>query len=126
MSEAVTMTAIKKAVIIGGGIAGPATALALCKAGIESAVFESYDSRADGVGGVLMVAPNGLNTLALLGVDVSGIGQPIQRQVMTDGTGKRWFEFGGLPDLPASRLMTRSDLGLALGEEAAAQRIRVE
>jgi len=98
------MTSIKNAVIIGGGVAGPATALALWKAGIPSAVYEEYGNTADGVGGVLAVAPNGLNALDIIGVDIGALGQPIQRQVMTDGAGKRWFEFDGLPGLPASRV----------------------
>jgi 2-polyprenyl-6-methoxyphenol hydroxylase-like FAD-dependent oxidoreductase len=97
------MMSTRKAVIIGGGIAGPAAALALRKAGISSAVYEAYGNTADGVGGVLSVAPNGLNALAVVGVDTGALGQPIQRQVMMDGNGKRWFEFDGLPGLPASR-----------------------
>ena len=98
------MMSIKNAVIIGGGVAGPATALALLKAGIPSTVYEEYGSTADGVGGVLAVAPNGLNALGVIGVDIGALGQPIRRQVMTDGNGKRWFEFDGLPGLPASRV----------------------
>ncbi len=116
----------KKAVIIGGGVAGPAIALALQKAGIESTVYEAYPTPADGVGGSLMVAPNGLNALALLGIDMSAIGQPIQRQVMADGSGKPWFEFGGLPGLPASRVMWRSELCRAILDRALASGIRVE
>ena len=99
------MMSTRKAVIIGGGIAGPAAALALRKAGISSTVYEAYGSTADGVGGVLSVAPNGLNALAVVGVDTGALGQPIQRQVMMDGNGKRWFEFDGLPGLPASRVI---------------------
>lgn len=120
------MTTIKKAVIIGGGVAGPATALALQKAGIESTVYEGYASGADGIGGILMVAPNGLNALAVIGVDTTELGQPIQRQVMTDGNGKRWFDFGGLPGLPASRVMWRAELCRAILDRAIASGITVE
>jgi 2-polyprenyl-6-methoxyphenol hydroxylase-like FAD-dependent oxidoreductase len=120
------MTTIKRAVIIGGGVAGPATALALRKAGVESAVYEAHADRADGIGATLMLAPNGLNALDVLGVNVRSIGQPIQHQVMADGSGKRWFEFSGLPHLPASRVMSRSELSRALGDEAAAQEIPIE
>jgi 2-polyprenyl-6-methoxyphenol hydroxylase-like FAD-dependent oxidoreductase len=73
-----------------------------------------------------MVAPNGLNALSLLGVDMSEIGQPIQRQVMADGSGKPWFEFGGLAGLPASRVMWRSELCRAVLDRALASGIRVE
>jgi 2-polyprenyl-6-methoxyphenol hydroxylase-like FAD-dependent oxidoreductase len=108
------MHTIKKALIVGGGIAGPATALALQKAGIESTAFEAYAMPADGVGGVLMIAPNGLSALDLLGVDLDEVGQAIERQVIADANGKTLFEFGGLPGLPPSRLMHRSALYRAL------------
>src|SRR5438128_7212334 len=49
---------VKSAIVIGGGIAGPAAALALRKAGIEAIVYEAYPSTAEGMGGMLMVAPN--------------------------------------------------------------------
>jgi len=120
------MMSIKNAVIIGGGVAGPATALALLKAGIPSTVYEEYGSTADGVGGVLAVAPNGLNALGVIGVDIGALGQPIQRQVMADGSGKRWFEFGGLPGLPASRVIWRSELHRALHDHALERGIRME
>lgn len=120
------MMSTRKAVIIGGGIAGPAAALALRKAGISSTVYEAYGSTADGVGGVLSVAPNGLNALAVVGVDTGALGQPIQRQVMMDGNGKRWFEFDGLPGLPASRVISRSELHRTLHDQALARSIRIE
>ncbi len=120
------MTSINNAVIIGGGVAGPATALALRKAGIPSTVYEEYGTTSDGVGGVLAVAPNGLNALGIIGVDIGTLGQPIQRQVMTDGNGKRWFEFDGLPGLPASRVVWRSELHRALHDHALERGIRIE
>jgi 2-polyprenyl-6-methoxyphenol hydroxylase-like FAD-dependent oxidoreductase len=40
------MTGIKTALVIGGGIAGPVTALALHKAGISATVYEAYPSTA--------------------------------------------------------------------------------
>ena len=36
----------KKALIIGGGIAGPVTAMALQRAGIDPVVYEAYDTSA--------------------------------------------------------------------------------
>lgn len=120
------MTSTRKAVIIGGGIAGPAAALALQKAGIASTVYEEYDSTAEGVGGVLSVAPNGINALAVIGVDLSALGQPIRQQVMADGNGKRWFAFDGLPGLPASRVIWRSELHRTLYDRALERGIRIE
>src|SRR5579884_1649150 len=55
--------------IIGGGIAGPALALFLHKAGLWSAIFEAYP-RSEGIGGGLNLAPNGMNVLASL--DLAG------------------------------------------------------
>src|SRR6185437_10032451 len=95
-----SMNAIRTAAVIGGGIAGPVAALALRKAGIDATVYEAYQDTADGVGGTLMVAPNGLAALRIVGIDVDAVGRPIQGMVMTDGRGKRIGEFGGIPGLP--------------------------
>ncbi|MCW2900808.1 MAG: monooxygenase, FAD-binding protein [Streptosporangiaceae bacterium] len=122
------MTEIRTALVIGGGLAGPVTALALAKAGIEPTVYEAYASTADGIGGTLTVAPNGLDALRIVGADgvVRAIGQPMARTVMTDGRGRRMGEFAGLPDLPPSQAMWRSELYRALHDHAAAQGIRIE
>jgi 2-polyprenyl-6-methoxyphenol hydroxylase-like FAD-dependent oxidoreductase len=63
------MTDVRTAVVIGGGIAGPVTALALRMAGIETTVHEAYEHSADGVGAALMIAPNGLNALRIVGAE---------------------------------------------------------
>ena len=60
-------TVIKTALVIGGGIAGPVAAMALQKAGIDAVVYEAYSSRADGAGGGLSLAPNGLDALDTIG-----------------------------------------------------------
>jgi 2-polyprenyl-6-methoxyphenol hydroxylase-like FAD-dependent oxidoreductase len=57
----------RRAIVIGGGIAGPATALFLARAGIEPVIFEAY-ARTDDVGGGFQIAPNGLRVLAELGL----------------------------------------------------------
>ena len=53
--------------IIGGGIAGPALALLLKKAGISSVVYEAHQSLED-VGGGFTIAPNGMNVLEEIGL----------------------------------------------------------
>ncbi|MGH6869303.1 MAG: FAD-dependent oxidoreductase, partial [Methylocella sp.] len=53
------------ALIIGGGVAGPALALFLKKAGISSSLFEAYPF-VEGAGGGLALAPNGMRVLAAL------------------------------------------------------------
>jgi len=54
-----------RAIIIGGGVAGPALALFLKKAGIGAAIFEAQASDDRGGGG-FAIAPNGMNVLAAL------------------------------------------------------------
>jgi len=114
------MNAVRTAIVIGGGIAGPVTALALRKSGIEATVYEAYRDTADGVGGTLMVAPNGLDALGLVGVDLTGIGQPIRSMVMTDGGGRRFGTFSGLADAPPSLVTWRADLYRVVRERAEA------
>ena len=55
-----------KALIIGGGIAGAVTAMALQKAGIEAEIFEAYPTGADDVGAFLVVFANGLEALRVI------------------------------------------------------------
>ncbi len=59
--------ATPRVLIAGGGIGGPALALFLHKAGIPSVVYEAYP-RAEGIGGGLNLAPNGMQVLAALGL----------------------------------------------------------
>jgi 2-polyprenyl-6-methoxyphenol hydroxylase-like FAD-dependent oxidoreductase len=122
------MTAVRTALVIGGGIAGPVTALALRKAGIEATVYEAYATTADGIGGTLTVAPTGLDALRIVGADeaVRAIGLPMDRTVMADGRGKRIGEFRGLPGLPSSRALWRPELCRALHDHAVATGIRIE
>ena len=57
----------RKALIIGGGIAGPTTAIFLKQAGIDAEVFEAWPY-ATGIGGGLQIAPNGMHVLAEMGL----------------------------------------------------------
>lgn len=119
---------ISSALVIGGGIAGPVTALALRKAGIEATVYEAYPASADGLGGQLTVAPNGLDALRIVGADtaVRAVAQPINRTVMADGAGRRIGGFAGLTDLEPSQALWRSDLYRAIHDTAADCGIRTE
>jgi 2-polyprenyl-6-methoxyphenol hydroxylase-like FAD-dependent oxidoreductase len=63
------MTAARTALVIGGGVAGPVTAMALQKAGIDATLYEAYPTSADGIGVTLTLAPNGLAALGILGAD---------------------------------------------------------
>jgi 2-polyprenyl-6-methoxyphenol hydroxylase-like FAD-dependent oxidoreductase len=59
------MTKRPKALIIGGGIAGPVTGIFLNKAGIDAQVFEAWPY-STGIG--LQIAPNGMHVLAEIGL----------------------------------------------------------
>jgi 2-polyprenyl-6-methoxyphenol hydroxylase-like FAD-dependent oxidoreductase len=52
-----------KALIIGGGIAGAVTAMALGKAGISAEIYEAYPTGADDIGAFLTIMRNGLDAL---------------------------------------------------------------
>ncbi len=122
------MARIESALVIGAGIAGPVTALALRKAGVEVTVFEAYPTAADDVGGVLTLAPNGLAALGLVGVGdaLAAVGQPMPHMVFEDGRGRRIGKVSGLPGLPPSLTLWRKDLFGVLRDQVAAAGVRVE
>jgi len=121
------MTHVRTALVIGGGVAGPVMALALRKAGIDAEVYEAYSSSADTIGGMLTVAPNGLEALALVGADeaVRLAGQPMSSMIMADGRGRQIGEFPGLDGLPPSRALWRFDLCRVLRECAVAAGVQI-
>lgn len=122
------MADIKKALVVGGGVAGPVTALALRKAGIDATVYESYDGPAAEAGGFLMLAPNGLAALRVVGVDAAlrAVGQPIRTQVFAHGTGNRFGRVSALRGLEPSLLIPRGELSRLLSDAAVAQGVKVE
>jgi 2-polyprenyl-6-methoxyphenol hydroxylase-like FAD-dependent oxidoreductase len=113
----------KSALIIGGGIAGPVTAMALQKAGIDSVVYEAYGHGSDGVGAFLTVAVNGLEALRVLDLYdvVAGLGMATPRMRIRSGTGKVLAEFAN-----PSRTITRADLYQALRDEAVRRGVKLE
>jgi 2-polyprenyl-6-methoxyphenol hydroxylase-like FAD-dependent oxidoreductase len=120
------MTEVRTAIVIGGGIAGPVAAMALRKAGIAARVYEAYPSTADGVGGTLALAPNGVAALRVVGADdaVAAIAMPITRMAMA--VGRKRIELPGLDDLPPLQLVHRSDLHRALHDRAVAGGVAIE
>lgn len=109
------MTTSQKALIIGGGIAGPVTAMALQRAGMAAEVYEAYGRGSDGVGAFLTLAVNGLEALHQLGLRdlVAGLGIESPRMRISNGRGKELADF----DFP-SRTVKRADLYQALRDEA--------
>jgi 2-polyprenyl-6-methoxyphenol hydroxylase-like FAD-dependent oxidoreductase len=122
------MTAIRTAVVIGGGVAGPVTALALRKAGIEASVYEAYDAPATEAGGALMLAPNGLAALKIVGIDkeLQLAGQPMRTQLFAHGTGKRFARIPVLNGLEPSLMVSRGELCQLLYNHATACGIKME
>lgn len=114
------MSKVRSALVIGGGVAGPVTALALRKAGIDATVYEAYSSTADGIGGTLAIAPNGLAALDIVGAReaIEAAGLPIERSVMSFGA--KSVDLPRLSGLAPMRLVHRADLYRALYDVAVA------
>jgi FAD-dependent urate hydroxylase len=120
-----------KALIAGGGVAGPVTAMALQRAGIEAVVYEAHVPRPGDAGSYLTVATNGLDALRAIGADkvVLANGFPTPTNVLLSGTGRRLGAVGNggrLADGTVSHTIKRARLYRALHEEAAARGVRVE
>ena len=118
----------RTALIIGGGIAGPVTAMALRKAGIDAVVYEAHPARAVGAGGGFSLAPNGLAALDALDLGdlVRPAGRDITAYLLQDWKGRSLAEFGNPPGVAPMQFFYRSDLYRALHEEAARRGIRIE
>ncbi|MFC1408053.1 FAD-dependent monooxygenase [Streptacidiphilus sp. N1-12] len=117
----------RTALVIGGGIAGATAALALRRAGIEATVYEAYDSTADGIGGGLTLAPNGLNALDAIGTAdlVRDIGSPMTAIVLHSWNGKQLAEFGTPPGVAPMQFVWRTELYRALYAEAVANGVGI-
>ncbi|MFG2717012.1 FAD-dependent oxidoreductase [Streptomyces sp. NPDC048416] len=115
----------RTALVVGGGIAGPIAAMALRRAGLDAEVYEAHDSRSDGVGAGMSIAPNGVAALDAIGAGdvVRSVGTPVRSIVVHSGNGRRLAEFatGGEP----SRFVWRAELYASLYEEAARRGVRV-
>jgi 2-polyprenyl-6-methoxyphenol hydroxylase-like FAD-dependent oxidoreductase len=120
-----------KALIIGGGVAGPVTAMALQRAGIEAVVYEAHVPTGGEAGSYLTVATNGLDALRAIGADgpVLAAGFPTPTNLLLGATGRRLGAVsngGVLADGTVSHTVRRARLYQALHDEAAARGIRVE
>jgi 2-polyprenyl-6-methoxyphenol hydroxylase-like FAD-dependent oxidoreductase len=113
----------RTALVIGGGIAGPALAMFLERAGITPVVYEGRPGPVDDAGAFLNLAPNGLAVLDTLGLaeDVAARGTPTTRIEFFNHRGKRLGQF---PE--TTILIRRGALNRALREAAVARGIRFE
>jgi 2-polyprenyl-6-methoxyphenol hydroxylase-like FAD-dependent oxidoreductase len=110
-----------KALIIGGGIAGPATAIALHKAGISAAVYEAYPADAsDDAGAFLTIAANGQDALQAIDVlePVLDASFPARQLRMFDAAGTKLADAVLGRDHPCPQTITRASLSRILCDEA--------
>ncbi|GAB7046360.1 FAD-dependent monooxygenase [Catenuloplanes indicus] len=113
-----------QALIIGGGVAGAATALALHRAGLTSTVFEAHRSGGDDAGAFLTVMANGMAALDSLGVAqaVRDASYPAAAVALFDADGRC---LGERPIEGPARTMRRAALYRVLQEQVAARGIPV-
>ena len=119
-----------RAIVIGAGIAGTATAIALAKAGIEACVHEAYEHDSDGVGAWLTLASNGIDAVATLGLGdaVRAGGFATRRMRLANHTGRTLAEFpfgSARADGLQVCSVRRADLYRALRDAASARGIPV-
>ncbi|WP_202803284.1 FAD-dependent monooxygenase [Tsukamurella sp. 1534] len=121
---------ITKALIIGGGVAGPTAAMALARVGIESEVFERDHQGADQRGAWISLQANGIDALRSIDADgpLAGVGYPMDTISFVNGKGRplgRMPMAARRPDGLTSLMMPRSALYSALADEARARGVRV-
>ncbi|MFF4508943.1 FAD-dependent oxidoreductase [Streptomyces sp. NPDC001401] len=121
-----------RALIIGGGIAGSATAIALQKADITSVVYEAHPAGADDRGAFLSLFVNGIDALQAIDAHEPVLERsfPGSRIEFTTSAGKQLASARLDRDvhgyLPGPRILKRADLCGALQGEAERRGIRVE
>ncbi|MEU6476494.1 NAD(P)/FAD-dependent oxidoreductase [Streptomyces sp. NPDC047017] len=119
-----------RVLVIGGGIAGTATALALHKAGFDATVYEAHPDSAADIGAFLTLAGNGMRALAQLDASamVTALGFPLTSMRVLDRTGAETAHVPlGDADDPRLRYrcLRRGDLNTALQRETGARGITV-
>lgn len=117
----------RKALIIGCGIAGPATALFLKRAGIDPVIYEADNQKDEYAGLFLNLARNGLRVLKELGIDdqIRREGIPMRSMKMVSGKGKLLGNIGQTSGEPQGYTVKRGILHSVLREEALRQGIPI-
>jgi FAD-dependent urate hydroxylase len=105
----------RRALLVGGGIAGPVLGMFLQRAGVEATVFEGQPAARDEAGAFLNLAPNGLAVLDALGIggEVDAAGTATSSIEFVNHRGKR---LGGNPE--GLLLIKRGALNRVLREQA--------
>jgi 2-polyprenyl-6-methoxyphenol hydroxylase-like FAD-dependent oxidoreductase len=112
--------------IVGGGVAGLATALALDTAGIPATVYEAHPESGADIGAFLTLASNGIAALDRFGCRgvLSGVGYRLHMLRLVDAAG---VEIARRPlSEPAFRCLRRAELCAALHREMVRRGIAVE
>lgn len=112
-----------RAIIVGSGVAGPVTAMALKLAGIEAELFEAHSHSDAEVGSYFTVSPNGLNALDVVGALSLAVevGFPTRQTIMQNSAQQ---VLGRIPlgaplqDGTPALTMKRPRLARALADEA--------
>lgn len=121
---------MERILVIGGGIAGTASALALHQAGFDVVVHEAHPDTAEDIGAFLTLASNGMRALAQLGASaaVTSIGFPLRSLRLLDDRGGEVAHapMGEADDaLLRYRCLRRGELNAALQAEAVRRGIRI-
>lgn len=115
------------ALIIGGGIAGAVTAMALKKAGISPAIYEAYPTGADDIGAFLTIMNNGVDALRAIDAHHVVIENSFPANTIefytADGQHRGSQVIGDGIDINGPRTLTRATLYRALHDEAASRGI---
>ncbi|WP_225731186.1 MULTISPECIES: FAD-dependent monooxygenase [unclassified Nocardia] len=118
-----------RALIIGGGIAGTGTAMALQQAGIDSVVYEAYPRGADDVGSFLTVFANGMDALRAIDAHrpVLENSFPAEQTDAFDSAGRPAGQgsLGGRRGI-GPRTLTRAQLYRVLRDEGTRRGLRIE
>jgi 2-polyprenyl-6-methoxyphenol hydroxylase-like FAD-dependent oxidoreductase len=118
-----------EALIIGGGIAGAVTAMALRRAGIDSVIYEAYPTGAADIGAFLTIMHNGMDALRAIDAHECVIRNSFPANgielVSSAGETLGVREFGQ-DGVTSPRTVTRAQLYTALHEESARRGIRIE
>lgn len=117
-----------KALIVGCGIAGPAVALFLRRAGIATEIYEAQPVPDDYAGLFLTLATNGMDVLKTLGLydQVVAAGFPTNRLVLWNNRNKQLGEVPiNMPGGTTGLTITRGALQRILREAALAQEIPI-
>lgn len=118
-----------KALVVGGGVAGPAAALALGQVGIEAVVLEARAADTS-AGSYLTLAPNGVDALDALGaldaVRPAGFASRTNRMYSTGGRHLGTLSLGRpLADGTVALTLKRSHLATRLGDLARERGVEV-